>query len=317
MNNYEKYISVIIPLLNEEESLRELSDQLEKELTKICQDNWEVIFIDDGSTDSSYSVIFDLNQNNQNFKCIKFRRNFGKSAALQAGFSEALGEYIITMDADLQDDPTEISNLLYKIQEGWDLISGWKKVRHDPVISKNIPSKLFNWATGKMSGVILHDFNCGLKIYRNIVAKSLNVYGEMHRYLPALAYMQGFRVSELPVIHHKRKYGKTKFGFNRFINGYLDLLTVMFTTKYVNRPLHFFGFIGSMMSMTGFIIDLILVIQWLLGTTALSKRPLAWAGLGLIIIGIQFISMGLIGEWILKSTMTKHKETYNIEKVLK
>lgn len=315
-NDKELFFSVVIPLLNEDESLPELSDKLNHELTQICQDSWEVIFVDDGSTDNSFDVLKKLNQNNNKFKIIKFRKNYGKSAALQAGFNLAQGQYIATMDADLQDDPNELPHLLTKINEGYDLVSGWKKVRHDPKLTKNIPSKLFNWATSKISGVKLHDFNCGLKLYTQEVAKSLDVYGEMHRYLPALAFIDGFKVTELPVIHHKRKYGKTKFGLSRFVNGYLDLLTVAFTSKFFNRPLHFFGLIGSLLTVVGLVIDTWLVVERLLGMTYLSNRPLAFAGMGMIVIGIQFISMGLIGEWILKSNITKKKTNYNIKETI-
>jgi glycosyltransferase involved in cell wall biosynthesis len=310
-------MSVVIPLYNEAESLKELSVLLEKELTLLCNDSWEVIFIDDGSQDNSYQVIEDIHSKNKKFKAIRFRKNNGKSAALQAGFNEAVGEFIATMDSDLQDDPAELKNLLAKMNEGYDLVSGWKKVRHDPKLTKNLPSKLYNWATSKVAGVKLHDFNCGLKLYRKEVAKSLDVYGEMHRYLPAFANLLGFRVTELPVKHHARKYGKSKYGLSRFVNGYLDLLTVIFTTKYAKRPLHFFGLIGSTISMTGFIIDLVLFIEWCMKLTALSNRPIAYLGLGMIVIGIQFISMGLIGEWILKGNIKKFKNDLVIKEKLR
>jgi glycosyltransferase involved in cell wall biosynthesis len=310
-------MSVVIPLYNEAESLQELSVLLENELTLLCNDSWEVIFIDDGSQDNSYQVIEDIHSKNKKFKAIRFRKNNGKSAALQAGFNEAVGEFIATMDSDLQDDPAELKNLLAKMNEGYDLVSGWKKVRHDPKLTKNLPSKLYNWATSKVAGVKLHDFNCGLKLYRKEVAKSLDVYGEMHRYLPAFANLLGFRVTEVPVKHHARKYGKSKYGLSRFVNGYLDLLTVIFTTKYAKRPLHFFGLIGTSISMTGFIIDLVLFIEWCLKLTVLSNRPIAYLGLGMIVIGIQFISMGLIGEWILKGNIKKFKNDLVIKEKLR
>lgn len=309
-------MSVVIPLYDEEESLLELSGLLEKELTLLCGESWEVIFIDDGSRDNSYNIIKDIHIRNKKFKAVQFRKNLGKAAALQAGFNEACGEFIATMDSDLQDDPAELKNMLAKMNEGYDLVSGWKKVRHDPKLTKNLPSKVYNWATSKVAGVKLHDFNCGLKLYRKEVAKSLDVYGEMHRYLPAFANIAGFSVTEIPVTHHARKYGKSKYGISRFINGYLDLITVIFTTKYSKRPLHFFGLIGTIISMTGFIIDLVLFIQWCMKLTALSNRPIAYLGLGMIVIGIQFISMGLIGEWILKSNIKQYKNDLLIKEKL-
>ncbi|MEI6088958.1 MAG: glycosyltransferase family 2 protein [bacterium] len=317
IENNDIMISVVIPLYNEEESLLELSAQLEKELTILCGERWEVIFVDDGSRDNSYEVIKGIHYTNTKFKAIQFRKNLGKAAALQAGFNDAIGEYIATMDSDLQDDPAELQNMLAKMNEGYDLVSGWKKVRHDPKLTKNLPSKLFNWATSKVAGVKLHDFNCGLKLYRKEVAKSLDVYGEMHRYLPAFANLAGFRVTETPVTHHARKYGKSKYGLSRFINGYLDLLTVIFTTKYSKSPLHFFGLIGTTISMIGFIIDLVLLIEWFMKLTALSNRPIAYLGLGMIVIGIQFVSMGLIGEWILKSNIKQHKNDLVIKEKLR
>ena len=297
-------ISVVIPLLDEEESLPELSLQLEAELKKLVGNRWEVIFIDDGSTDNSFQVIKKINERNRNFKAIRFRKNYGKSAALNEGFKAARGKIIITMDADLQDDPSEIHNLINKLKEGYDLVSGWKKKRHDPFIKK-FTSKIFNFFTSLTSGLKLHDFNCGLKAYRSECAKSLSVYGEMHRYLPALAFWDGFRVSEIPVKHHPRRYGKTKFGVSRFIKGYLDLLTVLFTTRYFKRPLHFFGTIGSFFTLAGLIINSYLVYEWILGNTYLSNRPLALFGIALIIVGMQMISIGLIGEMIVKNSVDK------------
>ncbi|MBI5325419.1 MAG: glycosyltransferase family 2 protein [Ignavibacteriae bacterium] len=298
------FISVVIPLLNEEESLPELALQLENELKKISHNRYEVIFVDDGSNDSSYSVIKSINQRNRRFKGIRFRRNYGKSAALSAGFNSAQGMIIITMDADLQDDPAEIPNLVKKIKEGYDLVSGWKKKRRDP-ITKTIPSRFFNFITSVTSGVRLHDFNCGLKAYKRAVVKNLQVYGEMHRYLPALAHWQGFKVTEIPVTHHARRYGKTKFGMTRFIKGFLDLLTVLFTTRYFKRPLHFFGTIGTIVGLTGFGIDLWLTIEWFMRKTSLSNRPLALLGVALIIVGVQLVSMGLLGEMITKNSLEK------------
>jgi glycosyltransferase involved in cell wall biosynthesis len=308
-------ISVIIPLLNEEDSLPELASLLEEELGKITKGKYEVIFIDDGSTDSSFEKIKSINNSNNRFKCIRFRRNYGKSAALAVGFQKSRGKIVITMDADLQDDPAELASLVAKINEGYDLVSGWKKKRYDP-ISKTIPSKFFNYVTSKVSGVKLHDFNCGLKAYRKSVVKTLRLYGEMHRYIPALAHWEGFKVTEIPVKHHPRKYGKTKFGLSRFIYGFLDLLTVLFTTRYFKRPLHFFGTSGFALTFIGLVINLYLTYEWVLGKTYLSNRPLALFGIALIIVGVQFISMGLIGEMMVKNFITSNPNNYSIKQYI-
>lgn len=292
-------ISVVIPLFNEEESLKELSSGLEKVFDHLrC--NYEVIFIDDGSTDNSFSKIKEISRKNQKFHCIKLRRNYGKSAALAKGFKAAKGNIVITMDADLQDDPEEIPELIKVLNSGFDLVSGWKKIRYDPFIKKHT-SKFFNYFTSKLSGVKLHDFNCGLKAYKKDVVKSLNIYGEMHRYIPALAYLSGFKVTEKPVKHHARKYGVTKFGASRFVNGFLDLLTVVFTNKYMKRPLHFFGSIGIISSFLGFAISLYLVILKFFEGRPLSDRPLFLIGIFMIIVGVQFMSLGLIAEMITKT----------------
>lgn len=292
-------VSVVIPLYNEEESLKELSSGLEK-VFEFMKCNYEVIFIDDGSTDNSFAKIKDINRKNQKFHCIKLRRNYGKSAALAKGFKAAKGNIIITMDADLQDDPEEIPDLIKVLNSGFDLVSGWKKIRYDPFIKKHT-SKFFNYFTSKLSGVKLHDFNCGLKAYKKDVVKSLNIYGEMHRYIPALAYLSGFKVTEKPVKHHARKYGVTKFGASRFINGFLDLLTVVFTNKYMKQPLHFFGILGMISSFFGFIISLYLIILKFFEGKPLSDRPLFLVGIFLIIVGVQFMSLGLIAEMITKT----------------
>jgi len=299
--NTNQTISVVIPLLNEAESLNELSLSLEKVFAGMrC--NYEVIFIDDGSTDKSFAKIKEINKRNNKFHCIKFRRNYGKSAALSKGFKEAKGSIVITMDADLQDDPTEIPELVKILNSGFDLVSGWKKVRYDPFIKKHT-SKLFNYVTSKLSGIKLHDFNCGLKAYKKDVIKSIRIYGEMHRYIPALAFMAGFKVTEKPVKHHARKYGVTKFGASRFINGSLDLLTVVFTNKYIKRPLHFFGSLGIMTSFIGFLITLYLAILKFAEDKPLSDRPLFLVGIFFIIVGVQFLSLGLIAEMITKSNV--------------
>ena len=304
-------LSIIIPLLNEEESLNELYAKIKEVLDSIPISNYEIIFIDDGSTDSSIKVLKKIHTEDSRVHCVRFRRNYGKSAALAVGFKRAKGKYVITMDADLQDDPAEIPNLISKLDEGYDLVSGWKKQRHDP-ISKTLPSKFFNAVTSMTSGIKLHDFNCGLKAYKSDVIKTIHIYGEMHRYIPALAHWEGFKITEIPVHHHKRKYGHTKFGLSRFINGFLDLLTVLFTTKYMKRPLHFFGTGGTAFLLIGFIIDLILSIQWLSGDKNLSNRPLLWFGIALIVVGVQFISLGLIAELITKHYMEIKNNQYSI-----
>ncbi len=303
-------LSVVIPLLNEEESLPELIQRLVFQLTTLADDRYEIIFIDDGSSDSSLKVLKQKKEENSNIKIISFRRNYGKSAALAVGFELATGTYVFTMDADLQDAPEELPNLLSKLKEGYDLVSGWKKVRHDP-ISKTIPSRFFNYITSLMSGVRLHDFNCGLKGYTLEVVKSLEVYGEMHRYLPALAHWDGFKVTEIPVQHHPRVYGYSKFGFSRSFKGFLDLLTVLFTTRYVKRPLHLFGTIGTLFTLSGFTINGYLTLSWFIDNISLSNRPLMLFGVALIIVGVQLVSVGLLGELIVKKSL--QNENYSIK----
>ena len=300
LNLANKSVSIVIPLFNEEESLVELSVALKKALDPI-RTNWEVIFIDDGSSDSSYSKIQEIHRVNSRFKCIKFKRNYGKSAALQEGFKAAIGDYVITMDADLQDDPEEIPAMIAKLNDGYDLVSGWKKVRKDPFIKKHT-SKLFNLVTSMMVGLRLHDYNCGLKAYTKDVVKNLKVYGEMHRYIPAIAYLSGYKVTGIPVVHHERKYGKTKFGVSRFINGIFDLITVIFTTQYMKRPLHLFGLIGMLSFITGFGILLYLTILKFVESTPISGRPLFFVGILFAIVGVQFFSIGLIAEMITRSS---------------
>jgi glycosyltransferase involved in cell wall biosynthesis len=294
-------VSVIVPLYNEEESLKELHQQLRTALSRISN-RYEIIFVDDGSTDRSFEVLRGLKRFDNRTKIIRFRRNYGKSAALSVGFQNALGNIVVTMDADLQDDPTEIPSLVKRINEGYDLVSGWKKKRRDP-ITKTIPSRFFNFVTSLMTGIKLHDFNCGLKAYRRDVVKTVKVYGELHRYVPVLAQWEGFRIGEMIVNHRPRKYGKTKFGLGRFWKGFLDLLTVLFTTRYFRRPLHLFGFWGLVFLLGGLVVDGWLVVDWFYGQ-ALSNRPLFLGGILLIIVGIQFISIGLLGEMISKTKQT-------------
>ena len=306
------FVSVVVPLYNEEESLRELAHAIVGTIKEMKKE-YEIIFVDDGSNDGSFDVLKDLHAGDRRIKAIRFRRNFGKSAALSVGFREASGEYIITMDADLQDDPKEIPDLIAAMGNSYDLVSGWKKKRHDP-LSKRLPSRFFNYVTGVMTGIPIHDFNCGLKAYRNHVVKSLSVHGELHRFIPVLAHWAGYRVTEKVVQHHPRKFGKTKFGVSRFFNGFLDLLTVLFTTRYLRRPLHLFGVWGIVSFVIGAAIDLYLSIEKVLGLTSLSDRPLFLVGFLLIIIGVQFVSIGLLGEMITRQE--RDEEVYSIRETL-
>lgn len=307
------FLSIVIPAYNEAESFKELYEKIKNAIAPLnCR--YEIIIVDDGSTDNSMKVLKEIRAHDNRVKIISFRRNYGKSAALSIGFEKAKGDIIITLDADLQDDPAEIPNLINEIKNGKDMVSGWKKKRYDP-ITKTIPSKFFNFVTSKLTGIPLHDFNCGLKAYRKEVVKEIELYGELHRYIPVLAHWKGFSVGEIVVQHHPRKYGRTKFGVGRFWKGFLDLLTILFTTRYLQRPLHLFGFWGLIFALAGFIIDFYLVIEWFLGLTALSQRPLFLAGVLLIIIGVQFISIGLIGEMITKTRETK--EVYSIKEIVK
>ncbi len=307
------YLSVVVPLLNEEESLQELHQRILAAVEPL-QKPFEIIFVDDGSTDRSFAVLSELHSKDPRIKVIRFRRNFGKSAALSVAFKEARGEFVVTMDADLQDDPAEIPGLLEVLGDQYDLVSGWKKKRFDP-ISKTIPSRFFNYVTGQMTGIKIHDFNCGLKAYRREVVKEITVYGELHRYIPALAHWAGYRVGEKVVQHHPRKYGHTKFGVSRFFKGFLDLLTVLFTTRYIRRPLHLFGVWGIFSFLIGILIDGYLSIEWILGRTSLSNRPLFLLGFLLIIIGVQFISIGLLGEMITRQE--RDQATYSIREILR
>ncbi|SNR15677.1 glycosyltransferase family 2 protein [Tenacibaculum jejuense] len=316
-------ISVVIPLLNEEESLQELYDWI----AKVMQSNhflYEVIFIDDGSTDTSWKVIQDLVEKSKEVKAIRFQRNYGKSQALDAGFSEAKGDVVITMDADLQDNPDEIPELYNLIiKENFDLISGWKKKRYDNVLTKNIPSKLYNWAARKTSGLQLNDFNCGLKAYKNEVVKAIKVSGEMHRYIPILAKNEGYsKIGEKVVKHQARKYGVTKFGVDRFINGLLDLITISFLSKFGKRPMHFFGLWGSLMFLfgftTAFYIGLIKLyrVYAKIKTILVTDNPWFYIALTSMVLGTLLFLSGFLGELIIKSNpLQKHykiKEKINL-----
>ena len=296
-------VTVLVPLFNEDESLSKLTKQIDETFNKIST-NYEILFVDDGSTDKSLQVIKDLARSNNKIKYISFRKNYGKSAALNVGFKNATGDVVITMDADLQDDPAEIPNLLEELGKGFDLVSGWKKKRHDPFIKK-YSSRFFNYVTKVMTGIKLHDFNCGLKAYRKEVVKDVEVHGELHRYIPVLADWKGYKVSEVVVKHHPRRYGKTKFGISRFFKGFIDLVTVIFTTRYIRRPLHFFGLLGAITFLAGFMIDAYLTILWFLHEVNLSNRPILYLGTVLIIVGVQFFSLGLIGEMLVHNDTTE------------
>lgn len=304
-------ISVVIPLLNEQDSLTELHDWI----AKVMQSNlfsYEIIFIDDGSTDKSWETIGNLSSQNPNVKGIRFLKNFGKSQALHAGFEKAIGDVVITMDADLQDNPDEIPELYNMIaNDGYDLVSGWKKKRYDSVISKNLPSKLFNWAARKTSGVKLHDFNCGLKAYKLELVKNIDVNGEMHRYIPVLAKNAGFiKITEKIVQHQARKYGETKFGMNRFIHGFLDLITIWFLSSFGKRPMHLFGALGVIMFTIGFGFALYLGIDKLFLNPVgrlITERPQFYLSLSTMIIGTQFFVAGFLGEIILRTKQDKKR----------
>lgn len=306
-------LSIVIPLYNEDESLPELTAWIER----VMVDNnysYEVLFIDDGSTDNSWNVIEQLRSKNENIKGIKFQRNYGKSAALNEGFKAAQGDVVITMDADMQDSPDEIPELRKMVIEGeFDLVSGWKKKRYDNALTKNIPSKLFNAAARAMSGIKLHDFNCGLKAYRKKVVKSIEVYGEMHRYVPVLSKWAGLRnIGEKVVEHRARKYGVTKFGWSRFVNGFLDLLTIFFMGKFGKRPMHFFGLWGSIFFFLGFITFTYLTIsKFIFDNSGLTQRPLFFFALTIMIIGTQLFLAGFIGELISRSSADRN--SYLIE----
>lgn len=310
-------LSFVIPVLNEEQSLDILYHEIIE--NSPYSDN-EIIFIDDGSNDSSFDIMKNLAKKDDNIKVIKFRRNFGKAAALNVGFALATGDIIFTMDADLQDNPVEIKNFINKINEGYDLVSGWKAKRHDP-ISKRLPSKLFNAVTKAAFKVKLHDYNCGFKAYKNCVVKEIDVYGEMHRYIPALAAAKGFKIAEIPVNHRARKYGKSKYGLKRYTRGFWDLLTVKLVTAFNRSPLYFFGAIGGFFAFAGFAISLYLTVLKLFYSHSLSNRPLLFLGITLLLTGFQFFAVGLIGELLVNQTRksNKHKnisisETIGCEK---
>jgi glycosyltransferase involved in cell wall biosynthesis len=306
-------ISVVVPLLNEASSL----DELQREIAAALEprdDDYEVVFVDDGSTDDSMSVLTRLHDELPNVVVVHLRRNFGKAAALQAGFMQARGDVVVTIDADLQDDPAEIPKLLAKLDEGFDLVSGWKTRRNDPFL-RRLFSKLFNWATGVVSGVQLHDVNCGLKAYRAEVLEGIRLYGELHRFIPILAAYRGFRVAEISVNHRARQHGRSRYGPERYLRGFFDLLSVTFMGRYRHRPLHLFGGLGALMGALGFVILSYLTVIWFLGH-GIGHRPLLTLGVLLMVVGIQLVSLGLLSELITSQHAERMDERHRIEQLV-
>jgi glycosyltransferase involved in cell wall biosynthesis len=293
-------ISVVIPVQDEERSVELLYDELRAAIEPLGTD-WEAIFVDDGSTDGTFAALTRLHSRNENVRVVRLRRNFGKAAALVAGFDQVQGDTVVTIDGDLQDDPAEIPRLLAKLDEGFDLVSGWKANRRDP-LTRRIPSRLFNSVTSRFSGVRLHDMNCGLKAYRAEVVHGLRLYGELHRFIPVLAHYRGFRIAELPVNHRAREHGRSRYGLERYLRGFLDLLTVSFMARYRHRPLHLFGGLGLLLTAIGIGILIYLSVDKALGH-AIGGRPLLTLGVLLVVVGMQFFSLGLISEMI-----TSHHE---------
>jgi glycosyltransferase involved in cell wall biosynthesis len=290
-------VSIVIPVLNEEGTLKTLTEKI---ITVLQSENLqgEIYFVDDGSTDQTPEILDTLAKDIKQVSVIHFRRNKGKAAALQAGFCQVKGRYVITMDGDLQDDPEEIPRLLAKLKEGWDMVSGWKKVRHDP-LNKTLPSKLFNKTTSLLTGIHIHDFNCGLKAYRKEVVQSISLYGELHRYIPVLAKMEGFRVTEIPVTHHPRTSGKSKYGAGRMFKGFFDLITVLFLARFTLRPMHFFGMLGLLSVIVGICVELwVLILKYAYHESFQTHVAMLLFGILLLILGIQLVSMGLIGEML-------------------
>jgi glycosyltransferase involved in cell wall biosynthesis len=299
-------VSLVIPVLDEQDSLRELHRRITK-VAKAKEFSYEIVFINDGSTDQTPAILDELAGEDARVGVIHFRRNFGKAAALDAAFKRARGRVLITMDADLQDEPNEIPHLLAKLDEGYDLVSGWKKQRNDPV-HKTLPSRLFNFAVSRVSGLKLHDFNCGFKAYRREAVEGLSLHGEMHRFVPVLVHWRGFRVTESPVEHHPRQHGQSKYGFRRLFNGFFDLLTVVLLTRFVTRPLHLFGVLGLLFGALGVLILLYLTGLWFAGKGPIGSRPLLFLGLLLTMVGVQFVCTGLVAELIIRR---EHAEQAN------
>jgi dolichol-phosphate mannosyltransferase len=293
-------LSVVVPVHDEERSVELLYDELDAALAPL-QRPWEVVFVDDGSTDGTFAALTRLHARHEGIRVVRLRRNFGKAAALQAGFEEAQGDIVVTIDGDLQDDPAEIPRLLAKLDEGFDLVSGWKTKRRDP-LTRRIPSRVFNGVTSRISGLRLHDLNCGLKAYRAEVVRGLRLYGELHRFVPVLAHYRGFRVAELPVNHRPREHGRSRYGVERYVRGFLDLLTVTFMGRYRHRPLHLFGGLGLLLGLIGMVV-LAYLTALKIGGEAIGHRPLLTLGVLLVVVGVQLVSLGLLSELI-----TSHHE---------
>jgi len=297
-------VSIVVPAFNEEGTVKELAKQL-LQIFSAYHYAGEILFVNDGSTDATTQYCDELSKEHSNITHIHFHRNKGKAAGLQAGFEAAKGKYVITMDADLQDDPNEIPALIAKLEEGWDIVSGWKKKRHDP-ITKRWPSKLFNWAARVMSGIKIHDFNCGLKAYRNEVTKNIKLYGEMHRWIPVLAKVEGYKTTEIVVTHHPRTSGVSKYGFSRTFKGFFDFMTIFFLSRFTMRPMHFFGFFGLLSATAGVIVEIIVLIyKFGYGESFQSHMAMLILGVLLIVLGVQLFSIGLIGEMIVYQSKKK------------
>jgi glycosyltransferase involved in cell wall biosynthesis len=309
-------ISVVIPVFNEERSVALLYEELQAALDPVGE--WEAVYVDDGSTDGSFAALTRLHSRADNVRVVRLRRNFGKASALAAGFANARGEIVVTIDGDLQDDPAEIPRLLAKLDEGYDLVSGWKTKRRDP-LTRRIPSKIFNGVAGRMSGVRLHDMNCGFKAYRAEVVRGLVLCGELHRFIPVLAHDQGYRVTELAVNHRPREHGRSRYGLERYLRGFLDLLTVSFMGRYRHRPLHLFGGLGLLLGFVGFAVLVYLTIVKLTGH-AIGQRPLLTLGVLLVVVGLQFFSLGLISEMITshheERALAREQSATHVEEVL-
>ncbi len=310
-------ISVVIPIHNEERSIALLHEELQAALEPL-REEWEAVYVDDGSTDGSFAALTRLHAREENVRVVRLRRNFGKAAALATGFAQVDGDIVVTIDGDLQDDPAEIPRLLAKLHEGFDLVSGWKAQRRDP-LTRRIPSKLFNHVAGWMSGLRLHDMNCGLKAYRRDVVRSLVLYGELHRFIPVLAHEQGYRVAELPVNHRPREHGRSRYGLERYLRGFLDLLTVSFMGRYRHRPLHLFGGLGLLLFASGTTLLVYLTVVKLTGH-AIGQRPLLTLGVLLVVVGMQFFSLGLISEMITshheERAIAREQRDVHVEEVL-
>ena len=306
-------LSIVIPVLNEEANLKPLYSELREALEALGR-SYEIVFVDDGSTDGSAQVLAELHQTGERVKVVEFRRNFGKTAALTAGFRLSQGQIVITMDADLQDDPAEIGVLLGKLEEGYDLVAAWRFDRQDP-LSKTLPSRIFNWTVSSLTGVRLHDFNCGFKAYRRSVTEEVKLYGELHRFIPVLAFLKGFRIAEVKVFHRPRHAGQSKYGIGRLGRGFLDFLAVIFLTSYLKRPLHLFGTIGMVIFLIGFIINTYMAYLRFFLDEAIGTRPLLLLGVLFMLLGLQIISTGLLGE-MLRNLTFQPEEEYSISKVL-